>query len=91
MAFESDADRLAYFVLVGGQYEVAGLDIYGLLSHRDFDTYDIATRMPVLAVRTIDVDHASIGDAVMDGTTEYLIRGIEEDGTGISHLQLELQ
>jgi hypothetical protein len=92
MRIESDTDRLAMLRAFGSQFDIAGLSVYGLMQYYDLDTYDINAKRPSLVVRTIDVEHASIGDSVKWDTDEWLIRNIEADETGdLTHLQLEAQ
>ena len=50
-----------------------------------------AIERPRLTVRTADVSTAAEGDAVSFGGTNYIVRVVMNDGTGMTELMIEKQ
>lgn len=101
MPVETDAMR-SWFLTDFGQavtYTVQGgspITITGVFDN-DFNVVDaggdlgFATQMPRLVVRTSDVINATEGDTFVTNGITYLSRVIQDDGTGMTIIQLERQ
>lgn len=101
MPVETNGIR-SWFLLDWGEtvtYTVQGgqaVSITGILDN-DFNVvetggdFGFATQMPRLVVRTSDVVNASEGDTFVIGGITYLSRVVQDDGTGMTVIQLERQ
>ena len=101
MPIETDPIR-SWFLNDWGQsitYTVQGgspVTITGIFDN-DFNVIDaggdfgFASQMPRLVVRTVDVVNATEGDTFVIGGITYLSRVIQDDGTGMTAIQLERQ
>ena len=49
----------------------------------------VGSNDPRFICRTSDVSSAANGDAIMVGGVTYTVRNVEDDGTGITALELE--
>lgn len=67
------------------------MTVTGLLERDYVDVQGIESEMPVLTCRTTDVASVKHGDAVTVNSTSYVVRGVRNDGTGMTALALEEQ
>lgn len=98
MAVETDTER-AIFVEVD-DFAVAatfgGGTVNGILDteHLELDaggTVGFAINEPRFLCRTSDVSSAAEGDAIIINATNYVIKVVQDDGTGMTTLVLEEQ
>lgn len=98
MAIETDADRAVFFNAdehgVAATYD--GGTINGIFGnqHLELDgggTVAFAVTQPRFQCRTSDVSSAAEGDAITINATSYVIKVVQDDGTGMTTLVLEEQ
>ena len=101
MAVESASDRLIFFntddFASSATYTVQGgsaATIKGIYDngYNEVDlggTVAVSSTDPQFTCRTDDVGSASEGDAIVINSTNYTVRRVEDDGTGVTVLFLE--
>lgn len=101
MAVETDADRALFFSVddfgVAATYTPDGgspVTVNGIFDHEFYaadagGTVTVAIEQPRFMCRTSDVSAAAEGDALTVNSTNYTIKVVEADGTGITMLVLE--
>lgn len=90
--WESAADRLSILTACGGVTAVVeGDSITAVFDHGYAEVQGIESEAPLLMCRTSDVASVAHGDAVTVNSTSYAVRGIQNDGTGVTILVLEEQ
>ena len=101
MAVETSLDILDFFALddfaesatytpVGGAAStVQGIFDAPQASRNATDMLDITIPAPQFVCRTVDVPNATDGDAIVIRSTNYQVRVVLTDGTGVSTLLLE--
>jgi len=91
MTVESPEDRLSMLEDFGIVVEYDGNEFCGILD-QTFMSVDLGEGIEaaelVLTVRSSDVSGISEGDEITADGTEYIIRNVEPDGTGITILRL---
>ena len=98
MAVESAADRAIFFDVddFGVAATFSGSTVNGIFDN-DFIEVEtgagvgIALQQPRFLCRTADISAAVEGDTITISGTAYTIRIVQDDGTGITTLVLELQ
>lgn len=103
MSVETDIERAVFFdtddFAVSATYTPAGgsaSTISGIFDD-EFEAIEtgaliaVASSAPVFQCKTSDVSTAAEGDALTVNSTSYLIRVVQNDGTGVTMLQLEKQ
>lgn len=96
MAVESAADRLSMLDdWDSGLYEGA-TTIQGIFDNDYQEVIDDSgvgaeSSQPVFLCRTADVSSAAHGDTLVVNSTNYVVRGVQPDGTGMTLLMLEEQ
>lgn len=101
MAVESAGDRAIFFSVndfgVAATYTQIGggaVTVNGIFDHEYFaadagGSVAVAIEQPRFLCRTADVSSAAEGDALTVNATNYTIKVVEDDGTGITNLVLE--
>ena len=101
MAVESADDRAIFFSVddfgVAATYTPSGgsaATINGIFDHEYFaadagGSVVVAIEQPRFLCRTADVVSAAEGDALTVNATNYTVKVVEDDGTGITNLVLE--
>ena len=102
MAIEGDTERAVFFDTsdfgLSGTFTPSGgssSTISGLFDS-DYQLADlgggvgVASADPRFVCRTVDVASAASGDALVVSSTTYTIRTVEDDGTGVTTLVLEV-
>ncbi len=102
MAVEGDTERALFFDSdefgTTGTYTPSGgssSSILGIFDN-DYMSADIGTNIgvgtsnPSFICRTADVASAANGDALVVNSVTYTVRNVEDDGTGITTLMLEV-
>ena len=101
MAVETAADRAIFFDTddfgSAATYTPSGgaaSTVNGIFDREYFaadsgGTVDFAIEQPRFVCRTADVSAAAEGDALVVNSTNYLIKVVEADGTGVTTLVLE--
>lgn len=83
------ADTATYTPVSGRPTEVRGIFDNPQASRNATDMMDITIPAPQFVCRTVDVPHAADGDAINIRSTNYYVRIVLTDGTGVSTLILE--
>ena len=65
------------------------VDCWFLALHTPRDAHGSCSADPQFVCRTSEVSSVSEGDALVAGTTNYTIRYVIDDGTGMTTLMLE--
>lgn len=70
------------------------VSIKGIFDHEFYEadaggTVGFAIEQPIFTCRTSDVSDAGEGDAITINSTDYTVRVIRNDGTGVTVLALE--
>ena len=86
---ESDDDRLAMLEDFGIDVEIAGREIVGILDNEFEDALGTMVTVPVLTVRTSDIENDNRGDTMYIDNTAYTIAEKQDDGQGITHVILQ--
>ncbi|MBX9736529.1 MAG: hypothetical protein K2X32_06345 [Phycisphaerales bacterium] len=73
----------------GVDVTIAGLPVTAIFDAAYVDPLGVASVRPVLTCATTDVASVVRGAAVVIGSVNYVVRGIEPDGTGVTLLILE--
>lgn len=68
---------------------IGGETVNGIFDDEYAETLDIAGTAPVIACKTEEVADVDEGDTVTIAGTDYTVRDIEQDGTGVTRLVLE--
>lgn len=101
MAVESADDRAIFFSVddfgVAATYTPSGggaVTVNGIFDHEYFaadagGSVVVAIEQPRFLCRTADVASAAEGDALTVNATNYTVKVVEDDGTGITNLVLE--
>jgi hypothetical protein len=101
MAVETADDRAIFFNVddfgVAATYTPSGgsaVTVNGIFDHEYFaadagGSVAVAIEQPRFLCRTADVSSADEGDALTVNATNYTIKVVEDDGTGITNLVLE--
>ena len=89
MAVEDDSDRLALLDDFGLDVHIKGRVVTGILDNEFSEVGGVASTVPVLWVRSIDIENDSRGDALTIGTTDYTIAEMQPDGQGITIVVLQ--
>lgn len=101
MAVESASDRLIFFntndfatsatytVQGGSAATIKGIYDNGFSEVDLGGTVAVSSTDPQFTCRTDDVSSASEGDAIVINSTNYTVRRVEDDGTGVTVLFLE--
>ena len=101
MAVESADDRAIFFATddfrSAATYTPSGgsaSTVNGIFDREYFaadagGTVDLAIEQPRFVCRSADVSAAAEGDALLVNSTNYLIKVVEADGTGVTTLVLE--
>jgi|TARA_R110000803_G_scaffold51256_2_gene106035 hypothetical protein len=100
MGIESDAERAIFFTSTDfadeATYTPAGgsaATVAGIFdkdySLADFGSMGVGSNDPRFSCQTSDVPAAASGDQIVVRSITYLIRHVENDGTGITNLVLE--
>jgi hypothetical protein len=70
--------------------EIDGVDV-GVLFDSPFQEVNfIESSNPIAYVKTADITGVAVNSVVMNGATEYRVIGVEDDGAGVSKLELRL-
>jgi len=103
MAVETAADRAIFLNTddfgVAASYTPAGgsaTTVNGIFDNEYFETdaggeVAFALQQPMFHCRTADVASAAEGDAITISGTDYIVRNVRPDGTGMTMLMLEEQ
>jgi hypothetical protein len=92
---ESDFLRLQELRAVGGErFTSAGIEFIGVYESeplQDDSQFAIDSYAPQILIRTSDEQRANIGDGsvIERGNRRYVVKGIRQDGTGMSVLIVE--
>lgn len=91
MAIESADDRAVFFDTddFGTAATVDGSSVDGIFDHEYVEAAGIAGERPVFLCRTSDISAVALDVTVVVNSTNYTLRVIESDGTGLSRLILE--
>jgi len=103
MAVETAADRAIFLSTgdfgVAASYTPSGgvaATVNGIFDNEYFETdaggeVAFALQQPMFHCRTADVSSAAEGDAITISGTNYIVRNVRPDGTGMTMLMLEEQ
>lgn len=70
---------------------IDGTETGALFDNQFQETNFIESSNPLLYVKTADITDVAVNSVVMNGATEYRVIGVEDDGTGITKLELRLR
>lgn len=92
--YESDADRLAMLVALGGvRVSAPGGSFHGVLEvdYEAVGEVGVESTSPRLTVRSSDMERCRVylGAALHIGQDVYQVRSVQPDGTGMTVLVLE--
>ena len=73
------------------ELEIDSETVGGFFDNQFQETNFVGSSNPVFIVKTADVAGVVVNSVVMNGATEYRVIGVENDGTGITHLELRLK
>lgn len=89
MAVESDEDRLALLSDFGFEVEIGGKSVMAIFDNEWQDGNGIAVTVPVLTVRTIDVEDFPRGQTIYIENKKYSLAEPMPDGQGMTHIVLQ--
>lgn len=93
MSIESDFDR-ATMIEALGDPAAKGTDIFNVIFNSEYVVAgEIAGRHPIAHLQSLDVSKygIAVGDTLTINNTNYIVRTVEPDGTGMTMLFLEDQ
>ena len=73
------------------QLVIDGETVEGIFDNKFQDANFVESSNPVFTVKTADVASIAVNSVVMNGETEYRVIGVEDDGTGVTRLELRLR
>lgn len=88
-ALDDFAENAIYTPAGGAASTVQGIFDAPQASRNATDMMDITIPAPQFVCRTVDVPNAADGDAIVIRSTNYQVRVVLTDGTGVSTLLLE--
>lgn len=88
-ALDDFAENATYTPVGGAASTVQGIFDAPQASRNATDMLDITIPAPQFVCRTVDVPNAADGDAIVIRSTNYQVRVVLTDGTGVSTLLLE--
>lgn len=88
-ALDDFAETATYTPVGGAASTVQGIFDAPQASRNATDMLDITIPAPQFVCRTVDVPNAADGDAIVIRSTNYQVRVVLADGTGVSTLLLE--
>lgn len=98
MAVETDTERAIFFEVddFGVAATYAGGTVNGIFNKNYLEldsggSVAFAINQPRFVCRTSDVSSAAEGDAITISGTSYVIRVVQDDGTGVTTLVVEEQ
>lgn len=90
MTFETDADRLAILNGCGAEdVTLNGAAVRAIFDNAYAETFDAAGTRPQLTCRSSDAAAVTVGHIAVVRGSNYVVRNLIPDGTGISVLVLE--
>lgn len=90
MTFETDADRLAILNGCGAEdVTLNGNTVRAIFDNAYAETLDSAGTRPQLTCRTSDVSAITVGHIAIVRGSNYVVRNLIPDGTGMTVLDLE--
>lgn len=80
----------ASYTPLGGDAE----NVKGIFDHEFYEadaggTVGFAIEQPIFTCQTSDIPNAAEGDAITINSTDYIVRVVRDDGTGVTVLALE--
>ena len=89
MPVESSDDRLALLADFGVDAEIGGRVIVGILDNQFEDANGMMVQVPVLTVRTADIEQYDRGENIYIEDTQYTIAEHHVDGLGLTNVILQ--
>ena len=95
MSVETAADRTALLADYGSTVTKADASTFVAIFDNDFlavdlDESEVESTEPTLLARTADVSGLAHGDLLTISSTNYTVRGIQPDGTGMTQIMLSV-
>ena len=95
MSVETAADRSALLNDYGTTVTKADTSTFTAIFDNDFlavdlDESEVESTEPTLLARTADVSGLAHGDSLTISAVSYTVRGIQPDGTGMTHIMLSV-
>lgn len=92
MAFVEDLDVFFNDDTPGyAEFLIDDETVGGIFDNRFQETNFVESSNPVFIVKTADIVGVAVNSVVMNGSAEYRVIGMEDDGMGITHLELRLK
>jgi hypothetical protein len=90
MTFETDADRLAIINGCGAEdVTLNGTTVRAIFENAYVEAFDAAGTRPQLLCRSSDVTGITVGHAAVVRLSNYVVRNLSPDGTGMTIIDLE--